>query len=180
MKLEPDRIFVNDGNIYTSAGVTAGIDLAPALVEEDLGSEMALRVAQNLVMFIRRPGGQTQFSAALDSQKSDREPLRELMTWAADHLDEDLSVEAMAARAHMSPRNFSRVFTRDVGKSPARFVERLASGRCPTEARRVENEPRRDREAVRLRQCQLDAAFVLAAFCVCFRLIIDSASGPQS
>jgi transcriptional regulator GlxA family with amidase domain len=125
VKVEPDRIFVKDGKIYTSAGVTAGIDLALALVEEDLGREVALQAAQNLVMFVRRPGGQTQFNAALESQKAERKPLRDLLAWAADHLAADLSVEAMAERAHMSLRNFSRVFTREVGKSPAHFVERL-------------------------------------------------------
>jgi transcriptional regulator GlxA family with amidase domain len=123
--VEPDRIFVKDGNVYTSAGVTAGMDLALALVEEDLGRAVALAVARTLVLFIRRPGGQTQFSTALESQMAERDALRSLMAWAVEHLDEDLSVEALAARAHMSARNFSRVFTREVGKTPARYVERL-------------------------------------------------------
>jgi transcriptional regulator GlxA family with amidase domain len=123
--VEPDQIFVRDGNIYTSAGVTAGMDLALALVEEDLGRSIALTVAQNLVMFVRRPGGQTQFSAALEAQRAERDALRELLAWAVDHLDRDLSVEALAAKAHMSPRNFSRVFRREVGQTPARHIERL-------------------------------------------------------
>lgn len=123
--VEPDQIFVRDGNTYTSAGVTAGMDLALALVEEDLGRQLALTVAQNLVMFVRRPGGQTQFSAALESQRAERDALRELLAWAVDHLNEDLSVETMAAKAHMSPRNFARIFYKEVGQTPARHVERL-------------------------------------------------------
>lgn len=123
--VEPDRIFVCDGNLYTSAGVTAGMDLALALVEEDLGREVALAVAQNLVMFVRRPGGQTQFSGALEAQRAERDALRDLLAWALDHLHADLSVERMAARAHMSPRNFSRVFRQELGVTPARHVERL-------------------------------------------------------
>lgn len=125
LTVEPDQIFVRDGNVYTSAGVTAGMDLALALVEEDLGRELALTVARNLVMFVRRPGGQTQFSAALEAQKAGRDGLRELLAWAAGHLEEDLSVEAMARKAHMSPRNFSRVFSSELGGTPARHVERL-------------------------------------------------------
>lgn len=125
VSVEPDAIFVRDGGVYTSAGVTAGMDLALALVEEDLGRDAALAVARHLVMFVRRPGGQTQFSAALEAQLAAREPLRELLAWAAANPGADLSVEAMAARTHMSLRNFSRVFCREVGRSPARFVERV-------------------------------------------------------
>jgi transcriptional regulator GlxA family with amidase domain len=121
--VEPDRIFVKGGNVYTSAGGTAGMDLA--LVDEDLGRSVALTVARNLVMFLRRPGGQTQFSAALEAQMAERDALRDLVAWAVEHLDEDLSVEALAERAHMSTRNFSRVLTHEVGKTPARYVERL-------------------------------------------------------
>ncbi len=125
VRVEPDPIFVRDGHVYTSAGVTAGMDLALALVEEDYGPEVALRIARNLVLFVRRPGGQSQFSALLELQAADREPLRELQAWVAEHLDEDLGVERLAERVHMSPRNFARVFTRQVGWTPARFVERL-------------------------------------------------------
>jgi transcriptional regulator GlxA family with amidase domain len=125
LTVEPDQIFVRDGNTYTSAGVTAGMDLALALVEEDLGRTVALTVAKNLVMFVRRLGGQTQFSTALESQRAERDALRELLAWAVDHLDGDLSVEVIAAKAHMSPRNFSRVFRRELGQTPARHVERL-------------------------------------------------------
>ncbi len=123
--VDPDPIFVRDGGVYTSAGVTAGVDLALALVEEDLGRDVALGVARNLVVFVRRPGGQSQFSAPLELQAAAREPLRDLQTWAVEHLAADLSVEALARRVHMSVRNFSRVFRREVGRPPARFVERL-------------------------------------------------------
>ena len=123
--VDPDPIFVRDGHVYTSAGVTAGMDLALALVEEDYGPEIALRIARNLVLFVRRPGSQSQFSALLELQAADREPLRDLQAWVAEHLDQDLGVDRLAARVHMSPRNFARVFTRQVGWTPARFVERL-------------------------------------------------------
>lgn len=122
--VEPDSIFVRDGDVWTSAGVTAGIDLALAMVEDDLGREVALEVARRLVVFLKRPGGQSQFSAQLAGQFADREPLRELQAWIADHVAEDLSVERLAAEAAMSERNFSRAFHREVGVTPARFVER--------------------------------------------------------
>ena len=122
--IESDPIFVRDGHIHTSAGVTAGMDLALALVEEDHGREVALAVARELVMFLKRPGGQSQFSAQLMGQAADRKPIRELQAWIGEHLTADLSVAALAQRASMSARNFARVFTREVGMTPARFVER--------------------------------------------------------
>ncbi len=122
--VERDPIFVRDGGVYTSAGVTAGMDLALALVEEDLGRTVALRVARQLVLFLRRPGGQSQFSAQLALQAADRQPLRELQAWIADHLADDLSVPSLAGQVAMSERNFSRVFARGSGCTPARFVER--------------------------------------------------------
>jgi len=124
LTVEPDPIFVRDGNVYTSAGVTAGMDLALGLIEEDWGREVALEVARWMVLFLKRPGGQSQFSAQLSAQMAEREPLRELQTWILENLDADLSVEALAHRMCMSPRNFARVFTREVGVTPARFVER--------------------------------------------------------
>jgi transcriptional regulator GlxA family with amidase domain len=123
--VDADPIFVRDGHVYTSAGVTAGMDLALALVEEDFGRAATLWIARNLVLFARRPGGQSQFSVLLDLQAADREPLRDLQAWIAEHLDQDLSVERMAERVHMSSRNFARVFHRQIGWTPARFVERL-------------------------------------------------------
>jgi transcriptional regulator GlxA family with amidase domain len=123
--VEEDPIFVRDGDVWTSAGVTAGIDLALALVEDDLGHEVALQVARQLVLFVKRPGGQAQFSTQLATQSAEREPLRELQAWMADHLQEDLSVPALAERAFMSPRNFARAFRREVGVTPAAYVEQL-------------------------------------------------------
>ncbi len=121
--VEPDSIHVKDGNVYSSAGVTAGIDLALALVEEDQGREIALHVARQMVVFLKRPGGQSQFSAQLRAQLAERAPLRALQTWILSHLASDLSVRELSRRAGMSPRNFARAFKREVGTTPARFVE---------------------------------------------------------
>jgi transcriptional regulator GlxA family with amidase domain len=125
VRVDPDAIFVRDGDVWTSAGVTAGMDLALALVEEDLGRRVALEVARWLVVFVRRPGGQSQFSSHLRAQVAEREPLRELQEWMAAHVDADLSVAALASRACMSERNFARAFTREVGMTPAAYVEGL-------------------------------------------------------
>ena len=124
-EVDPNPIFVCDGNVYTSAGVTAGMDLALALVEEDHGSRLALQVARNLVLYLRRPGGQSQFSAALSMQLTDRKPLRELESWVLDNLNKPLNVPVLAERVAMSPRNFARVFTKEMKTTPAKFVERL-------------------------------------------------------
>ncbi|MCG8591949.1 MAG: GlxA family transcriptional regulator [Proteobacteria bacterium] len=123
VQVDADPIFLKDGRFYTSAGVTSGMDLALALVEEDLGRRAALTVARWLVLFLKRPGGQSQFSAPLVAQLAEREPLRELQAWVPEHLNHDLSVPALARQVGMSPRNFARVFTREVGCTPARFVE---------------------------------------------------------
>ena len=123
--VDPDPIYVRDGSVYTSAGVTAGIDLALGLVEEDLGHDTALEVARWLVLYLKRPGGQSQFSAHLRAQSAEREPLRELQAWLPDHLGDDLSVPALAERAGMSPRNFARAFKQEVGSTPGAYVERL-------------------------------------------------------
>jgi transcriptional regulator GlxA family with amidase domain len=122
--VQSDPIFVRDGAIYTSAGATAGVDLVLALVEEDLGRRLALAVAQWMVVFLKRPGGQAQFSAQLSTQLAESEPLRELQAWILEHPGADLSVDALARRVSMSPRNFFRVFVREVGMTPGRFVER--------------------------------------------------------
>ena len=123
--VDPDPIFVRDENVYTSAGVTAGMDLALALVEEDHGSRLALQVARNLVLYLRRPGGQSQFSAALSLQATDRKPLRELESWVLDNLNKPLNVPLLAQRVAMSPRNFARVFSKEMKTTPAKFIERL-------------------------------------------------------
>jgi transcriptional regulator GlxA family with amidase domain len=123
VEVVPDAIYVRDDGLYTSAGVTAGIDLALAMVEEDWGREVALGVARELVVFLKRPGGQSQFSRHLATLQPAPRPLRELELWALENLTADLSVEALAARVHMSPRNFARVFRRETGTTPAKFVE---------------------------------------------------------
>jgi transcriptional regulator GlxA family with amidase domain len=131
--VEPDPIFVRDGEVYTSAGVTAGIDLALALVEEDAGRDAAREVARQLVVFVQRPGGQAQFSAQLSHPPARRPALRELQAWLPDHLDQDLTVEALAERAFMSPRNFARAFRREVGVTPAAYVAGLRVERARSE-----------------------------------------------
>lgn len=125
VNVEFDPIYVRDGKFYTSAGVTAGMDMALALVEEDAGSAIALEVARELVLYLRRPGGQSLFSAALNLQTSDRQPFRDLGVWVLDNLRRDLSVNALAWRVGMSPRNFARVFRAEMNTTPAKFVESL-------------------------------------------------------
>ncbi|MGY0490473.1 GlxA family transcriptional regulator [Streptomyces sp. WG-D5] len=123
--VDPDPIYVRDGNVATSAGVTAGIDLALALVEEDHGRDVALTVARHLVVFLRRPGNQAQFSAQLAAQTARREPLREVQQWISEHPDDDLSVESLASRARLSPRQFARAFQAEAGLTPGKYVERV-------------------------------------------------------
>lgn len=125
LTVDPDPIFVRDGDVWTSAGVTAGIDLALAMVEQDHGRELALLLARHLVMFLRRPGSQSQFSAALAAQEPRREPLREVKRLVVDEPAAEHTVEAMAARAHMSPRHFARAFRAETGLTPARYVEQV-------------------------------------------------------
>jgi transcriptional regulator GlxA family with amidase domain len=123
--VDPDPIFVRDGDVWTSAGVTAGMDLALALVEDDHDRDLALTIARHLVLFLRRPGGQSQFSATLAAQQPTREPLRDVQRAVLDDVARDHSVDAMAARAHMSPRHFARAFRAETGVTPARYVERV-------------------------------------------------------
>jgi transcriptional regulator GlxA family with amidase domain len=124
--VEPDALHVRDGAITTSAGVTAGMDLALALLEEDCGRRLALATAREIVAFLKRPGGQSQFSTHLAAQAAEQVPVRELQAWILSSLAEDLSVEALAARVAMSPRHFARVFVRETGTTPAKFVERAS------------------------------------------------------
>jgi transcriptional regulator GlxA family with amidase domain len=121
--VDPNPIFVRDGKFTTSAGVSSGIDMALALVEEDHGGQLALEVARYLVLFFKRPGGQAQFSSVLDAQLADAEPIRDVQEWILNNPGTDLSVPALAQRAAMSPRNFARVFQREVGHTPGRYVE---------------------------------------------------------
>src|SRR6202045_1612043 len=121
----PDPIYLRDGSTYTSAGLTAGIDLTLALVEEDYGHQVALRVARQLVMFLVRPGGQAQYSHMLSRQAVTSEPLRELQVWMLENLKENLSVERLADRIGMSARHFSRVCQRETNMHPGQFVDRM-------------------------------------------------------
>jgi transcriptional regulator GlxA family with amidase domain len=138
VSVEPDPIFVRDGNVATSAGVTAGIDLALALVEDDLGRAAALDTARHLVVFLRRPGNQAQFSAQLAGQLASREPLRDVQRWIAEHPGADLSVETLASQASLSPRQFARAFAAEVGMPPGRYVDQV---RLEAARRRLEDTP---------------------------------------
>ena len=124
-KVDTDPIFIGDEGTWTSAGITASIDLTLALVEEDLGPEVARAIARVLVVFLYRTGNQAQFSAQLTAQLAERHPIRELQQFIADHPGADLSLTRLAARVQMSPRHFARVFRSEVGTSPGRYVERV-------------------------------------------------------
>jgi transcriptional regulator GlxA family with amidase domain len=142
LRVEPDSIFVKDGSFYTAAGVTSGIDLSLALVQEDLGPRVALAVARLLVVYMKRPGGQEQFSEPLRFQTQSSDNFSNIAAWMAGHLNADLSVEALAGRAGVSARHFSRRFRRAFASTPAAFVEGLrldearrllSSGSAPVE-----------------------------------------------
>jgi transcriptional regulator GlxA family with amidase domain len=119
----PDAIYVQDGTLWSSAGVTAGMDLALALVEEDLDAEVAREVARWLVLFLRRPGGQSQFSTQLRAGPAERRVLRDLQAYVVEHPEADLSCETLARRAHLSARHLSRLFRRELGSTPGQYVE---------------------------------------------------------
>jgi transcriptional regulator GlxA family with amidase domain len=123
LTIDSDQIFIREGQLSTAAGVTSGIDLALALVEEDHGRDIALIVARYMVVFLKRPGGQSQFSAHLTAQIADKGPIQSIAEHILTQLRSDLSVDTLAGRANMSTRNFSRVFLRDLGVTPADFVE---------------------------------------------------------
>ena len=125
VKVESEPIWVRDGNIYTSAGISAAIDLALAWVEEDCGSALAHEIARELVLFLRRPAGQQQLSVSLAKQASEMKSIQELQVWIADHVEKNLSVQVLAQRVAMSVRNFERVFTRETGCTPARHVAQM-------------------------------------------------------
>jgi transcriptional regulator GlxA family with amidase domain len=124
VRLEPDRIFVRDGPVWTSAGITAGIDLALAMIATDLGEDIARKTAQQLVVYRRRPGGQSQFSALLELERPDAR-FGGLLGWARERLGEPLGVERLADQAAMSPRHFARAFAAETGVTPAKAIERL-------------------------------------------------------
>jgi transcriptional regulator GlxA family with amidase domain len=125
IEVDPNRLFIQDGPIWTSAGVTAGIDLALALVEQDFGHRVAIETARQLVMFIKRSGGQSQFSVPLAAQAKDTGTFADLHAWVADHLADDLRVERLAEQAGMSPRTFARVYVSQAGRTPAKMVEAM-------------------------------------------------------
>lgn len=125
IKVDPDAIFIRDGKIWTSAGITAGMDLALALVREDFGDEMALKIARRHVMFLMRPGGQSQFSAHLAPEAYPQARLTSLLRWIPENISADLDIAALAARANMSERSFARIFKHETGETPAHYVERM-------------------------------------------------------
>ena len=135
LSIEPNRIFVRDGGVYTSGGITAGIDLALSLIEEDLGREVPRMVAGLMVVFLRRPGGQAQFSPFLQAEPGNCRDIGELKSWILGNPGEDLSVERLARQLAMSPRNFARRFHEEAGETPAKFVERarVEAARCRLE-----------------------------------------------
>ncbi|HEV7179698.1 MAG TPA: helix-turn-helix domain-containing protein [Candidatus Baltobacteraceae bacterium] len=125
IRLDSDAIFIKDGKFYTSAGITAGIDLALGLIEEDLGSDVAVAVARELVVYLKRSGGQLQYSEPLRLQSRAGDKFSDIVSWMLDHLNRDLSVEVLAERAHLSTRHFNRKFKVTFGSTPADFVEGL-------------------------------------------------------
>jgi transcriptional regulator GlxA family with amidase domain len=135
VKVEKDPIYIKDENIYTSAGISTGMDLALAMVEEDFGRDVAVMVARVLVLYLKRPGNQSQFSNILMYQTVDYEPIQIVQDWIVDHLEEELTVEKLAEKASMSPRNFARVFLKETGITPAKYVEKV---RLETARRRLE------------------------------------------
>ncbi len=135
IKVEKDPIYIKEGNLYTSAGISTGIDLALGLVEEDLGRDVAMEIARILVLYLKRPGSQSQFSNMLLTQATDSVPVKQIVQFIQGHLMEDLSVERLADRLSMSSRNFSRMFTKKTGVSPAKYVEKV---RVESARRRLE------------------------------------------
>jgi transcriptional regulator GlxA family with amidase domain len=123
LKVVSDAIYIKDGDTYTSAGITAGMDLSLALIEEDVGKDLAMSVARKLVLFYKRPGGQNQFSEFILSQSNSH--FKDLIDWIIDHLSEELSINKLAEKASMSPRNFTRQFKKELGVTPAKFIEHL-------------------------------------------------------
>ena len=151
---------MKDGNIYTSAGISAGIDLALAWVEEDCGAGLAHEAARELVLFLRRPGGQPQVSVSLASQASEMTSIRELQIWIAEHLATRLSVEDLADRMAMSVRNFERVFTREVGTTPSQYVLQMRVEAARRQLERTDRRPQAGRVGSGIRQRRRHAARV--------------------
>ena len=137
-RVQRDRIYVRDGALWTSAGVTTGLDLALALIEDDLGRATAMQIARDLALFLLRPGSAPQHSPALQAQADASARMRELMAWVQGHLTHDLSVDALAQRAHMSPRNFAHAFAAQAHCTPARFVAQARAQQAATLLRQTD------------------------------------------
>jgi len=125
IQVDGNSIFIKDGNIYTSAGISSGMDLALALVEEDCGKSLALEVAKQMVLYLKRPGSQSQYSHVLNFQKTDYQPIVAICDWISEHIQEPMSVEILAEQVSMSARNFARVFMRETGITPAKYIDKL-------------------------------------------------------
>lgn len=125
IQVDSNPIFIKDGNIYTSAGISAGMDLALALIEEDHGRALALEVAKQMVLYLKRPGNQSQYSSVLTHQNTDYRPILDIEGWIQEHLTDSLTVEILAEQAAMSPRNFARVFVRETGITPAKYIDKI-------------------------------------------------------
>jgi len=125
VEVDSNPIFIKDRNVYTSAGISAGMDLALALIEEDFGRPLAIEVAKQMVLYLKRPGNQSQYSSVLTHQQVDYRPIQEIEDWILEHLNETLTVERLAEQSLMSARNFARVFLRETGITPAKYIEKL-------------------------------------------------------
>lgn len=125
LRVDTDPIFVKDNQIYTSAGISSGMDLALALVEEDLGKPLALAVARQMVLYLKRPGSQSQYSTILKHQEIDYQPIREICAWIQEHLHETITIDYLSEKTSMSSRNFARVFVRETGITPAKYIDKL-------------------------------------------------------
>lgn len=125
IRVESNPIFIKEGNIYTSAGISSGMDLALALVEEDYNRSFALEIAKQMVLYLKRPGSQSQYSSVLNHQKTDHKPIQMVCDWILEHLHETVTNENLSERASMSPRNFARVFVREIGIPPAKYIDKL-------------------------------------------------------
>lgn len=125
LKVDPDPIFIKEDNIYTSAGITSGMDLALALIEEDLGKPFAIEVAGQMVLYLKRPGTQSQFSTVLTHQSMDYQPVQDVCDWILEHISETMTVDSLAEKISMSSRNFARVFVRETGITPAKYIDKL-------------------------------------------------------
>ena len=163
--VEPDAIFVHDGRVWSSAGVTTGIDLALALIEEDAGHQVAMNVARMLVVYLKRAGGQSQYSALLAAQvQSQSETFDSLDRWMAEHLNDDLRVGALAEQVHMSPRNFARAYAEKRGRTPAKAVEAIRVEAARRRLEETEDRIESRRRGLRVQQRRRSSASAFACW----------------